>query len=43
MGKSWPGSDVVFVEGLVQKGDKYLFYYGAADTYVGVAEAPVNR
>jgi predicted GH43/DUF377 family glycosyl hydrolase len=35
--------NVVFVEGMVQKGDKYLLYYGAADTYVGVAEAPVNR
>jgi predicted GH43/DUF377 family glycosyl hydrolase len=35
--------NVVFVEGLVRKGAKYLFYYGAADTYVGVAEAPVNR
>ena len=31
--------NVVFVEGMVRKGDKYLFYYGAADTYVGVAEA----
>src|SRR5256712_8530973 len=35
--------NVVFVEGTVQKGDKYLFYYGAADTYVGVAEALVSR
>ncbi|MBZ5681336.1 MAG: glycoside hydrolase family 130 protein [Acidobacteriia bacterium] len=35
--------NVVFVEGMVQKGDKYLFYYGGADTYVGVAEAQVTR
>jgi len=35
--------NVVFVEGMVQKGDKYLFYYGSADTYVGVAEALVSR
>jgi beta-1,2-mannosidase len=31
--------NVVFVEGLVQKDDRYLFYYGAADKFVGVAEA----
>lgn len=31
--------NVVFVEGMVRKGDRYLFYYGAADTSVGVAEA----
>src|SRR5712664_4427005 len=35
--------NVVFVEGMVQKGHKYLFYYGAADTYVGVAEARVKE
>jgi beta-1,2-mannosidase len=35
--------NVVFIEGMVQKDGKYLFYYGAADTNVGVAEAPVNR
>ncbi|HLZ40590.1 MAG TPA: glycoside hydrolase family 130 protein [Candidatus Sulfotelmatobacter sp.] len=31
--------NVVFVEGLVRQGDRYLFYYGGADKYVGVAEA----
>jgi len=30
---------VVFVEGLVREGRRWLFYYGGADTYVGVAEA----
>jgi predicted GH43/DUF377 family glycosyl hydrolase len=34
---------VVFVEGMVRDGSRYLFYYGAADKYVGVAEAPVVR
>jgi len=34
------GPDVVFVEGMVRQGERYLFYYGGADTYVGVAEAP---
>ncbi|MGA8272043.1 MAG: glycoside hydrolase family 130 protein [Candidatus Sulfotelmatobacter sp.] len=33
--------NVVFVEGMVRQGQKYLFYYGGADTNVGVAEAPV--
>jgi beta-1,2-mannosidase len=33
--------NVVFVEGMVRRGSHYLFYYGGADTYVGVAEAPV--
>lgn len=32
---------VVFVEAMVRKGGRYLFYYGGADTRVGVAEAPV--
>ena len=32
--------NVVFVEGMVQHGDRFLFYYGGADKYVGVAEAP---
>jgi predicted GH43/DUF377 family glycosyl hydrolase len=27
----------------VQQGKRYLFYYGGADTNVGVAEAPVIR
>jgi len=31
--------NVVFVEGLVREGPRWLFYYGAADTRVGVAEA----
>jgi predicted GH43/DUF377 family glycosyl hydrolase len=34
--------NVVFVEGMVQHRDRYLFYYGGADKYVGVAEAPIN-
>jgi len=34
--------NVVFVEGMVKKRNRYLFYYGAADKYVGVAEASVN-
>jgi predicted GH43/DUF377 family glycosyl hydrolase len=32
---------VVFVEGAVRQGNRFLFYYGGADKYVGVAEAPV--
>jgi predicted GH43/DUF377 family glycosyl hydrolase len=32
--------NVVFVEGLLREGDRFLFYYGAADKYIGVAEAP---
>jgi len=32
--------NVVFVEGMVRKDNRYLFYYGGADTYVGVVEAP---
>ena len=31
--------NVVFVEGLVRTGKRWLFYYGGADKYVGVAEA----
>jgi predicted GH43/DUF377 family glycosyl hydrolase len=34
--------NVVFVEGLVVQGDRYLFYYGGADKYVGVAEGYVG-
>jgi len=44
--------NVVFVEamipvktrdkGLVHKDNRYLFYYGAADKYIGVAEAPAR-
>jgi predicted GH43/DUF377 family glycosyl hydrolase len=33
--------NVVFVEGMIRQGKKYLFYYGGADTNVGVAEAPL--
>ena len=32
--------NVVFVEGMIQQDNRYLFYYGGADKYVGVAEAP---
>src|SRR5579883_2203565 len=31
--------NVVFVEGLVETSSRWLFYYGGADKYVGVAEA----
>lgn len=31
--------NVVFVEGLVRTGRRWLFYYGGADKYVGVADA----
>ncbi len=31
--------NVTFVEGLVREEHKWMFYYGGADTYVGVAEA----
>jgi beta-1,2-mannosidase len=31
--------NVVFVEGLVQQSGRWLFYYGGADKYVGVAAA----
>jgi predicted GH43/DUF377 family glycosyl hydrolase len=34
--------NVVFVEGLVRDGNRWLFYYGGADKYVGVASAPRN-
>ena len=35
--------NVVFVEGMVQMTQKsFLFYYGAADKFVGVAEAPAT-
>jgi predicted GH43/DUF377 family glycosyl hydrolase len=35
--------NVVFVEGLVRQGDRWLFYYGGADRHVGVAEAFTPR
>ena len=34
--------NVVFVESAVPQGDHYLFYYGGADKYVGVAQAQVS-
>lgn len=34
--------NVVFVEGMVRQGSRWLFYYGGADRYVGVAEAAVG-
>ena len=33
--------NVVFVEGMVRQNRNYLFYYGAADKYVGVAKARI--
>ena len=35
-------SNVVFVEGMVRAGKRWLFYYGGADKYVGVAEVPAR-
>jgi predicted GH43/DUF377 family glycosyl hydrolase len=34
--------NVVFVEGMVRDGNRWLFYYGGADKYVGVASAAVR-
>jgi predicted GH43/DUF377 family glycosyl hydrolase len=34
--------NVVFVEGAVLEGKRWLFYYGGADKTVGVATAPVR-
>ena len=34
--------NVVFVEGMVRDGKRWLFYYGGADKHVGVATAPVR-
>jgi predicted GH43/DUF377 family glycosyl hydrolase len=33
--------NVVFVEGMLRRGNRYLFYYGGADRYIGVAEARI--
>jgi predicted GH43/DUF377 family glycosyl hydrolase len=33
--------NVVFVEGMIKQGNRYLFYYGGADANIGVAAAPV--
>ena len=35
--------NVVFVEGLVREGRRWLFYYGGADKHVGVAEALIDK
>lgn len=35
--------NVVFVEGMLKQKNRYLLYYGGADKYVGVAEAPIQR
>ena len=35
--------NVVFVEGMLRQGDRYLFYYGGADKYIGVARAPITK
>jgi len=32
--------NVVFVEGMLEQQNRFLFYYGGADTYIGIAEAP---
>jgi beta-1,2-mannosidase len=32
--------NVVFLEGMAKQRSRYLFYYGGADKYVGVAEVP---
>ena len=34
---------VVFVEGMVRDGDRYIFYYGGADKYVGAAECKLDE
>jgi predicted GH43/DUF377 family glycosyl hydrolase len=33
--------NVVFEEGMVRDGNRWLFYYGGADKYVGVVTAPM--
>ena len=35
--------NVVFVEGMVRQDNRFLFYYGGADEYVGVAEANTKK
>jgi predicted GH43/DUF377 family glycosyl hydrolase len=35
--------NVVFVEGMIRRDERYLFYYGGADTNVGVAAARLDR
>jgi beta-1,2-mannosidase len=34
--------NVIFVEGMVRDGSRWLFYYGGADKNIGVATAPVR-
>jgi len=34
--------NVVFVEGMIRQNGRWLFYYGGADKYVGVAEASLE-
>ena len=34
--------NVVFLEGLVRDGNRWLFYYGGGDKHIGVATAPVR-
>ena len=34
--------NVVFVSGMVRDGNRWLFYYGGADKYIGVAVAPAR-
>jgi predicted GH43/DUF377 family glycosyl hydrolase len=34
--------NVVFIEGMVRQENRWLIYFGAADKYVGVAEAPLK-
>lgn len=45
--KSWEKAgqvpNVVFVEGMARRGTKYLFYYGGADKYVGVADVSLTE
>lgn len=36
-------SNVIFVEGMVKRDKNYLFYYGGADKYVGVAETELGK
>jgi predicted GH43/DUF377 family glycosyl hydrolase len=34
--------NVIFVEGMARRGNRYLFYYGGADKHVGVAETSLT-
>jgi beta-1,2-mannosidase len=35
--------NVVFVEGLVRESNRWLYYYGGADKYIGAVSAPVTN